>query len=412
MYISGSYDHVQLKFESIGSNDYRVKLLKLKVEQDNIFYESFDRMTNTMGNNGFNGNALSGYCSAENLDSKDGYVQAVSADKCIYIANGSDRFTSSSLNLSNKAVLSFKAAGDINNTPTINISYAKSIGKTPDYTFTTAKGEWNTYRMVITTSTPAITISGNHFFLDEVKVYTPFTTELNDNIDNTEPILHLNNKIVNATINRSFPAGQWNTLCLPFDVSQSAITEAFDKYNGASVRILNRVENGTFYFNKVKMENNQEIIPAGTPFLIKLEKTMSNPTFKLVTISATEPVNKINGEGYGFAGTFSPISLKTDGSNAFLSAPDAQGNQYIYTPAAGKNNMNGLRAYFVMPAKSNGVRIHIADSDELSGISQHAAAVTTRANGVYNLNGQRIDSDGTGLPSGIYIINGKKTIIQ
>ena len=35
-----------------------------------------------------------------------------------------------------------------------------------------------------------------------------------------------------------------------------------------------------------------------------------------------------------------------------------------------------------------------------------------RANGVYNLNGQKVANTTDGLPKGIYIVNGQKTIVK
>ena len=47
-----------------------------------------------------------------------------------------------------------------------------------------------------------------------------------------------------------------------------------------------------------------------------------------------------------------------------------------------------------------------------AGISQVATAAT-KAKGIYTLTGVRMpNTDATNLPKGIYIINGKKTIIK
>ena len=406
--ITGGNDQTKIKFETNGTSDKRVLILKLKIEQDNVFYESFSNITNSSGNNNYNGYALTGVVKADQLDNREAYSNAICADHCIFV-NNNERYTTHQFSLTADAVLSFRAAGDIDRSSSINLYYVKTYtDKTSiDETFSTEKGKWNTYRTIIGSSKSYVSLAGKNYFLDDVAIYYPLTATLNDNVDNTDLIAEQKDEIIHVTVNRTLPAGQWCTLCLPFDISQESIRVATGIDNEAAIRTLNRVENGTFYFDRVTS------VSAGTPFLIKLAKTLANPTFKLVTVSATEPTNNVNDEGYGFAGTFSPITLKSDGSNAFLSAPDAQGNQYIYTPAAGNSRMNGLRAYFVLPEKSKNARIHIADADELSGISEHKqSAVSPAASSIYDVSGRRLTSPRQNLTKGLYIINGKKTIIR
>lgn len=408
IYITGGNDQTRLKFESTAGAVY---LLKLQVAQDNIFYESFNNITNPNGNNGFDGTTLNGVADRTKLDNQDCSTTATSADACILISTNT-YFKTPTLSLTKNAVLSFKVAGDIDRDAQTDLYYLKSIEKTSkvDISITPEKGQWSTYKTIIQRTKPYVSFYGKNYFLDDVKVYYPLTLTLRDDTDPTAPIARQKDEIVDVTVNRTFPANQWCTLCLPFDVSQSDITTAAGAYNKATIRKLNRVDGGTFYFDSVE---EGTFVKAGTPFLIKLSQQLVNPTFSLVTITATEPKVDINADGYGFAGTFSPITLNTDGTHAFLAGADDEGKQYIYTPAAGKNTMNGLRAYFVLPSRSSNARIHIADDDELSAISEHRNTDRRPARaGISDLSGRRMSSGRASLSKGIYIVDGRKTIVK
>jgi hypothetical protein len=129
---------------------------------------------------------------------------------------------------------------------------------------------------------------------------------------------------------------------------------------------------------------------------------VTNPTFKGVTIEATEPTYTLT-NGYGLYGTFSPIELATDHTHAFLSS-----DQRLYYPGAGHNTMNGMRAYFVLPSQAQNARVQIGENSEQNGIKE--TCDTDNSQAVYDLSGRKM-RPGT-LQQGIYIINGKKTIIR
>ena len=408
LHISGGNDRTRLKFESTAGAVY---LLKLQVAQDNIFYESFNNITNPNGNNGFDGTTLYGVADRTKLDNTSCEMTAISADRCIFI-NNTEHYTTPTLNLTKNAVLSFKVAGDIDRDAQTDLYYLKSKTNSSkvDKSITPEKGQWSTYKTTIYSARPYASFYGKNYFLDDVKVYYPLTLTLRDNTDLTTPIARQKDEIVDVTVNRTFPAGQWCTLCLPFNLNQSAINKAAGENNKATIRTLKRVEGGTFYFDCVE---EGTVVKAGTPFLIKLSQQLAYPTFSLVTITATEPTVSIDDKGYGFAGTFSPIALHTDGTHAFLAGADSEGKQYIYTPSAGKNTMNGLRAYFVLPSRSSNARIHIADEDELSAISEHRSTDRRPARaGISDLSGRRMSSGRASLSKGIYIVDGRKTIVK
>lgn len=392
--------NIKLRFEGAEGADRTFQLYKLTVE-NHLFYESFDQMDGS--NDNFVGSNLNIPAESNKLDNKNTSINAKKAKRCIFISNNESYQTaeiSASIDRS-PIILAFRAARDANDAGAIQLSASNGTLQTTD--FTPEASTWHTYRVPISIANNnlskkcRITFKGKNYFLDEVKLYYPSTISLNETSDNTSVINLQIDEAVNASLTRTLTGGYWNTLCLPFAINQEMLTEAVGSYNKTEFRILEKVENNSFYFKKT------ETVPAGTPCLMKPTTTVTNPTFKGVTIEATEPQNTLT-NGYGFYGTFSPIELATDHTNAFLSS-----DQLLYYPAVGKNTMNGMRAYFVLPAQAQGTRVHISDANEQNSIKDTYCPNVSKPT-VYDLSGRRIESNA--LQKGLYIVNGKKTIIK
>ena len=235
--------------------------------------------------------------------------------------------------------------------------------------------------------------SGAKVFLDEVKVYQVQETNitLGEETDNTAILTENLNKAANVTLERTLSASCWNTLCLPFDMSRTLLVNTFGSADGIEIRQCVDVSGNTISFN------SQESVSAGTPFLVKPATDIVNPTFKAVTIKTATP-STVSKSGYGMAGTFDAKELATDGTNLFLGT-DAK----LYRPSAGKAQMKGLRAYFVVPGGGAGVRLQLdGATTALEPVRVEAARVC------YNLHGQRVAQPGKGL----YVVDGKKVMIK
>jgi hypothetical protein len=207
--------------------------------------------------------------------------------------------------------------------------------------------------------------------------------------DNSTKLASYANKTINLSLKRTLREGIWNTLCLPFEFTTTSIS-------GANIEMerLQSVDNGVFHFEPATT------IPAGEPFILKTDQTIVDPKFHAVTITATEPGTVTPATGYSFKGIYSPTALETDGTNIFLAT-----DGLLYTPAEGKNTMNGLRAYMIVP--SNSIQARMAhDPYGTSGIRQ--ALIPSRPATIYNLCGQAMGTSLKQLPQGIYIVNGKK----
>lgn len=392
----------KLKFQGCEDVDNSIMLYNIVIEEYILFHESFSKLTGNGGNDGnFNGSSLTGSANYLSLDSTtNATLNATSCNNCILMEKNGSYRTASLYNpiTNNELVLSFRAAGDANEAGTVSLS--TSNGTLRKRSIETISSEWNTYKVGITDldneKNCQITFTGANYFLDDVKLYYPLTISLDETTDNSPIIAHEMQEAVNVKLTRTLTGGYWNTLCLPYTIDETHFSDIIQQNNPTQFRILYRVENNTFYFEST------ETVPAGTPCLVKPTTTVTNPTFKGVTIEATVPTNTTS-NGYGLWGTFSPIELHTDHTHAFLSS-----DQRLYYPGAGKNTMNGMRAYFVLPSQAQGTRIQIGDTGEQNGIKE--TCDTDNSQAVYDLSGRKMRT-GT-LQKGLYIINGKKTIIR
>ncbi len=194
---------------------------------------------------------------------------------------------------------------------------------------------------------------------------------------------------VNVTLHRQLSASYWNTFCVPFAMTAAQVAEAFG--TGTKITKFQSVEGDVMYFEETTT------IEAGMPCLIK-PATTTGPVIILsgITMTDTEAQSVGNGD-YKFTGTYSPVELKTDGTNLFL-----QTNGNLASPADATKTMKGMRAYFEVPAGA-AARI-VFDDGTTTGIDL-AAPSTRTAESIYTLGGRK-----AGNAKGIAISKGKKYI--
>ena len=206
---------------------------------------------------------------------------------------------------------------------------------------------------------------------------------VNESKDFTSPETDIDNAIVR--LKRTLKADYWNTLTLPFSIEPT----------GWEIREYAASDGNTMHFTTATS------IQAGIPYLVKTNENISDKMFYDVTLKAQE-AQSVTYNGYSFVGTYSPHQLATDKTELFLTA-DGLG----YPADASKATINGLRAYFKVPANAN-ASLLVDGADSITGISTLNAERETLNGEIYNLNGQRV----TQPRKGLYIVNGKKLIIQ
>lgn len=200
---------------------------------------------------------------------------------------------------------------------------------------------------------------------------------------------------VAVRLNRTLTSRHWNTFAVPFDIETESLKDAqIAKFTG-------KMEGSTMIF-----ENGQTRIEAGTPYLVKWE--VKNPIYEGVTLKAINAQIVSSADKlYSFVATYSPATLALDKTERYLGS---DGNLYYPTGTEGQaNRLKGLRAYYRVPATAG---TKIAFFDETTGIALPKEQSQPCQFKVYNLNGQYLGSSLNGLPKGLYIVNGRKVIIN
>lgn len=200
---------------------------------------------------------------------------------------------------------------------------------------------------------------------------------------------------VKVQLTRTLSKDYWNTFCVPFSMTAEQIAATFGE--GTKVTEYTTTEGTTLNFTEATEIN------AGVPYLIKPAATTANPTIEGVTIAAGDADEK--GSPYKFIGIYSPKALATNGTELFIGT-----DSKLYSPAEGKNTIKGMRAYLNVPAGTEGARLNILGEmvTAIDGVSLNGNDEVK----VFNLKGQRVGNTTKGLAKGIYVVNGKKMVIN
>ncbi len=214
-------------------------------------------------------------------------------------------------------------------------------------------------------------------------------------------------------VQRMFASDHWNTICFPFDVSKKALTEAMGE-NCALREFTKKVENNVLKFkDAVANFENDTVIHAGVPYLIKPSVEVKNPIFSNVVYKKEAMPQKVQDDTkkYAFVGTFDPVNVDVDGSDLFLLA-----NGNLAKPKSQEvSEMYGMRAYFKINEQNSSSAKQITyaidcGSETVNGIQSLHSHPSTHNKLIYNLQGVDVGADIRHLPAGVYVMGGKKII--
>lgn len=211
----------------------------------------------------------------------------------------------------------------------------------------------------------------------------------------------------NVTLQRTLEASHWNSFCVPFALDKDQMTQYFGE--GTQLRTYEgRCENNIVYFATV------DNIEAGKPYIMKPgNAVVKNPTFEGVSMVATGLDENGNPQAVGDASTvqmkgiYNHVTLVQDKTNIYIGA----GNKFYYPADAEACQMNGLRAYFIVPEGTDIKKLRA----NLDGATTSLGEIfdTEESNTpVYNLQGQCVGNSLCTLKSGIYVQNGKKVVVK
>lgn len=212
---------------------------------------------------------------------------------------------------------------------------------------------------------------------------------------------------VNVTLKRSMVVNEWNTICLPFDVTMDKAKAAF----GDNVKIVELDTKAAVDANVLSFKASTGIV-AATPYLIKPSAVSETGTYTFdgVDITETNDENAYVKNPIAFKGIFNMVDITKDVDNvgasyyaAFLGA----GNK-IYK--AGTGMTKGFRAYFAIPNSASASALRVVIDGTATSIKNIDSEVVESNAPVYNLQGQRVD--GNNLTPGIYVKAGKKFVVK
>ena len=234
--------------------------------------------------------------------------------------------------------------------------------------------------------------------------------------------------VAQVKIARKMVANRWTTCVLPFSLNKHQVdaifgaTYSIDNKNGTQILYFDHVEGNKAYF----VRHAYNTIVAGKPFLIKPTKEVESINtadvkyYPYVTIENTEPAKWCESKDYVWTSSYNKMNIVKN--DYFIGASDGKFKAYSGDSGTVKGFRGFLKADHSAGAKPTMLSIStssITDGNdgETTGIEDliiTADGELMPANSrVYNINGQLVSEDASNfqsLPSGIYIINGKKYI--
>lgn len=235
--------------------------------------------------------------------------------------------------------------------------------------------------------------------------------------------------VAQVKIARKMAANRWTTCVLPFSLNKEQVDAIFgETYSatapqGTQILYFDHVEGNKVYF----VRHAYNTIVAGKPFLIKPTKEVTSintaevTAYPYVTIENTEPADWCTGNGYTWASSYSN-DMTIQAGDGFISKDG------LFKNFVGQNGtLKGFRGYLKRLNTQAGAKpmmLQVVNSSNVDGNNGETTGIEDLiidadgqlmpTNGkVYNINGQLVSEDANSfqsLPSGIYIINGKKYI--
>lgn len=260
----------------------------------------------------------------------------------------------------------------------------------------------------------------------------PEVDNVNYNADdataNNEVVKTAEGHVAQVKIARKMVANRWTTCVLPFSLNVHQVDAIFgDTYksgseNGTQILYFDHIEGNKAYF----VRHAYNTIVAGKPFLIKPTKDVESintadvTDYPYVTIENTKPDDWCESNGYVWTSSYNKMNIVKN--DYFIGASD--GNFKAYAAASG--TVKGFRGFLKanLPEGAKPAMLSISTSSITDGNDGETTGIEDliiNADGelipancrVYNINGQLVSEDANSfqsLPSGIYIINGKKYI--
>ena len=188
-------------------------------------------------------------------------------------------------------------------------------------------------------------------------------------------------------LTRNIPAGEWNTLVLPFDVTATQISETFA--NGSVVAVLQQLDADKMYVK------TQSYINANEPVFIKIVEKSSDDTYTFKDVTVKNGTATSDAGGVQMIGTY---ALLTGGANGDLGASDYFIYDNKFYDCTYLNQMKPFRAYVTSTgAQAKMYSIKFVEEEEADGVQNVKAVAMNDDAPIYNIIGQRVTKGAKGL---------------
>lgn len=208
---------------------------------------------------------------------------------------------------------------------------------------------------------------------------------------------------VDVELKRELYAKEWNSICLPFNVSAEQVVAAW----GAGTRVL---EFTSTVGNKLILSDRSDI-KAGTPYFFQPERVSTDHTYTFTDIeTATWDVSgkvpSITKEPIKLTGFYTPTELP---ARCYVFGDENKLYHLVSAMPA-----DGFRCYFQDISGSDRQLTWGIDNNTTGIDGTFVAPQAPKVGNIYTVNGQlvRRNSTAAGLAPGVYIMNGIKLIVK
>lgn len=252
--------------------------------------------------------------------------------------------------------------------------------------------------------------------------------------------------VAKVSLDRKFAVGKWNSAVLPFSLNKQQVDAIFgqtydkDHKEGTQILYFEKTDDKYVYYTR----HAYNTIVAGKPFLIKPCGKMADMTTDVATLengSIILNTSKITAFPYVTIENTKPAKWGRDADNAdyyWHSAYNVEtvnpGDYYfngegsLVMREGSTAKIQAFRGFLKKKTTAQAKLFSVAYFDQLSDnsdIPSKIEGVMIDSNGqlldfkaddvVYNLSGQVVTTDASSLyslPKGIYIVNGKKYVVE
>lgn len=249
----------------------------------------------------------------------------------------------------------------------------------------------------------------------DVELEVEYETELalSETTDNSAALTEWDGYEADVTLTRTLSAGSWNTFAAPFS---TAIPDGWTVKELTSTTL----EGQTIYLNF----EDATSIEAGKPYLVKVAADADLSAAPFTEAIVSKDAQPFTSTDVDFIPTLGATTLEGETQSILFLGT---GNTLLHPSAVGQQ-MKGFRAYFKLQDASlvKSFLLNFGDGEE-TGIKEiddlPIDDLQFNASGIYTMDGRRIEglptqrpADGRlyqqGLKKGVYIVNGKKTVVK